>query len=127
MYAHVPMQSPHSQIFNQRDYSNNVLVSENGVVYFLPSYMRVVFLEVEDIEIKELTANFYAIILLTVYYKNLPEYLFDSLKEIKFSARNVETISLDGTADDKKSSILRKNIDNHTMEYSYRGKLPLRL
>lgn len=36
----------------ERDYSNNVLVSNDGTVYFLPAYLRVIFMEVEDISLK---------------------------------------------------------------------------
>ena len=51
MYTHIPSSAqlssssfPSPPPFNNRDYSNNVLVSSNNLVYFLPCYLRVVFL-----------------------------------------------------------------------------------
>ena len=59
-------------VARSRDYSNNVLISNDEDVYFLPTYLRVVFMEVENINIQELTADFLCTLIITIYYKNLP-------------------------------------------------------
>ena len=101
-------------------------MSDNGSVFYLPTYLRVIFMEVEDINIREFTANFYCSLIITVYYKNLPEDLVEELSILELSARNVENVFLVGNGPGKNADI-RNNIETSTMEYNFRGKLPLRL
>lgn len=73
-----------------------------------------VFMEVEDVNIKELTASFYTTLMLTVYYKNIPLELMGYLNSISFSARNVEIVHLIGSGEGKNCTI-RKNSEKYTL------------